>query len=104
MPNPIDRGRGAAIAEAEASLTGEVAWTGTVRRLRSVSVATLLPMTRPPTHRLTARVPGSLVARVKRCAAGMDLPVDEFVRRCVEGRVNQIEASRHPRSRRRRRR
>ena len=28
------------------------------------------------------------------CAAGMDLTLEEFVRRCVEGRVNQIEASR----------
>ncbi len=43
---------------------------------------------------LLAKVPGTLIRRAKSCAGGMDLTLEEFVRRCVEGRVNQIEASR----------
>ncbi len=51
-------------------------------------------MARKPTKTLTTKVPASLLASAKRCAKGMDLSLSEFVRRCVEGRVNQIEASR----------
>ena len=51
-------------------------------------------MARPPSQRLTTKVPRQLLARTKRCAAGMELSLEEFVRRCVEGRVNQIEATR----------
>ncbi len=51
-------------------------------------------MARKPTQTLSTKVSISLRARAKRCAKGMDLSLAEFVRRCVEGRVNQIEASR----------
>ncbi len=51
-------------------------------------------MAREPTQTLSTKVSISLVARAKRCAKGMDLSLAEFVRRCVEGRINQIEASR----------
>ncbi len=47
-----------------------------------------------PTKTLTTKVPNSLLIRARRCAKGMGLSLPEFVRRCVEGRVNQIEASR----------
>ncbi len=51
-------------------------------------------MARKPTQTLSTKVSISLRARAKRCAKGMDLSLAEFVRRCVEGRVNQIEATR----------
>jgi hypothetical protein len=51
-------------------------------------------MPRPPTQRLSTKVPHALLARARRCAEAMNLNLDEFVRRCVEGRVNQIEATR----------
>jgi len=51
-------------------------------------------MARPPSQRLTTKVPHQLLARARRCAAAMDLSLEAFVRRCVEGRVNQIEATR----------
>ena len=51
-------------------------------------------MARKPTHSLKTKVPGTLYRRALRCAKGMDLSLADFVRRCVEGRVNQIESSR----------
>ena len=51
-------------------------------------------MARRPTQTLSTKVSISLLARAKRCAKGMNLSLPEFVQRCVEGRVNQIEASR----------
>ncbi len=51
-------------------------------------------MARKPTQTLSTKVSISLRARAKRCAKGMDLSLAEFVWRCVEGRVNQIESIR----------
>ncbi len=51
-------------------------------------------MARKPTKVLSTKVPRSLFVRATRCAKRLDLSLPEFVRRCVEGRVNQIEASR----------
>ncbi len=60
-------------------------------------VSQLLPseaMARKPTKVLTTKVPRSLIVRATRCAKRLEVSLPEFVRRCVEGRVNQIEASR----------
>ncbi len=51
-------------------------------------------MARKPTKTLTTKVPISLFFQAARCAKRMDLSLPELIRRCVEGRVNQIEASR----------
>ena len=51
-------------------------------------------MARKPTKILTTKVSRSLLVRATRCAKRLDVSLPEFVRRCVEGRVNQIEASR----------
>ena len=51
-------------------------------------------MARAPKHKLTLTVPHSLVARAKRAARRQEIDLNEFLRRCVEGRLNQIEASR----------
>ncbi len=60
----------------------------------TLEVANLTTMAKKPTKTLTTKVPNSLLVRAARCARHMDLSLAEFVRRCVEGRVNQIEASR----------
>ena len=60
----------------------------------TLEVGILTTMARKPTKTLTTKVPQSLLVRAARCARHMDLSLAEFVRRCVEGRVNQIEASR----------
>jgi hypothetical protein len=38
-------------------------------------------------------VPRQIVARAKRAARGQDLDLQTFLRRCIEGRLNQIEAT-----------
>jgi hypothetical protein len=34
-----------------------------------------------------------MVARARRAAKGMQLDLNTFLRRCIEGRLNQIEAT-----------
>ncbi len=58
-------------------------------------------MARPPTHKVALTLPRRLIARAKRAARSQDLALDQFLRHCIEGRINQIEASRRPRRRRR---
>jgi len=48
---------------------------------------------RPPAQRLTLVVPRRLVARAKRAAKAQQLDLATFLRRCIEGRLNQIEAT-----------
>ena len=50
-------------------------------------------LARPPSQKLTLMVPRQIVARAKRAAKGQDLDLQTFLRRCIEGRLNQIEAT-----------
>ena len=49
-------------------------------------------MARPISNRVVVPLPAQLITRAKRIAADWDVPLNEFLRRCIEGRVNQIES------------
>jgi len=48
---------------------------------------------RPPSHKLRLTVPKHVIARAKRAAKYQELDLNTFLRRCIEGRLNQIEAT-----------
>jgi len=48
---------------------------------------------RPPIHKLKLTVPKQIIARAKRAARSQDLDLNTFLRNCIEGRLNQIEAT-----------
>lgn len=50
-------------------------------------------MARPPIHRLRLTVPKQIIDRAKRAAKYQELDLNTFLRRCIEGRLNQIEAT-----------
>lgn len=50
-------------------------------------------MPRPPNHRVTFKWPRRLIERAQANARRQGIEFDEFVRRCVEGRLNQIEGA-----------
>jgi hypothetical protein len=50
-------------------------------------------MARPPIHQVRLTVPKHIIDRAKRAAKAQDLDLNEFLRRCIEGRLNQIEAT-----------
>ncbi len=54
-------------------------------------------MARPVSNRVVVPLPAQLIARAKRVAVAWDVPLNEFLRSCIEGRVNQIEASKRRR-------
>ncbi len=51
-------------------------------------------MAKPIARRVVVPLPTRLIARAKRIARDSGVPLNVFLRRCIEGRVNQIEASR----------
>ncbi len=51
-------------------------------------------MAKPIAQRVAVPLPAQLIARAKRIARDSGVPLNVFLRRCIEGRVNQIEASR----------
>ena len=50
-------------------------------------------MARPPIHKVRLTVPKHIIDRSKRAAKSQDLDLATFLRRCIEGRLNQIEAT-----------
>jgi predicted HicB family RNase H-like nuclease len=50
-------------------------------------------MARPPSHKLTLTVPKHIIDRAKRAAKHQAVDLSEFLRNCIEGRLNQIEAT-----------
>ncbi len=53
-----------------------------------------IPVARPPKQRLTLTVSRRLIARARRAARRQEIELNEFLRRCIEGRLNQIESTR----------
>ncbi len=54
-------------------------------------------MPRPIANRVVIPLPAQLIARAKRVAVAWHVSLNEFLRSCIEGQVNQIEASKRRR-------
>ena len=50
-------------------------------------------MARPITHRVALPLPKREIDRAKRIAREWGVTLHDFLRQCIEGRMNQIEAS-----------
>ncbi len=51
-------------------------------------------MAKPIRYHVAVPLPTRLIATAKRIAREWEVPLNVFLRRCIEARVNQIEASR----------